>query len=72
MEPLTRRQLKLLFFSIEVNLALWLGVVGAAWFFPAEDIMKYTATTGCIVAALLQHWAYYNLYKRAVKQTADH
>jgi hypothetical protein len=74
MELPTRKHLRLLFFSIEVNLVLWITVAGAVWHSSAETIiiMKYATTVGFVVAALLQHWAYYNLYKRAVKQTADH
>jgi hypothetical protein len=66
MNELTPRQLRGLFTAIEVNLLLWLTVCGALWSSASvEDHVKYFATAGMIVAAGLQHWAYYNLYRKA-------
>jgi hypothetical protein len=65
MKPLTKKQLRYLFVTIEINLILWFGVAGTVWGSSAELFVKLTTTAGVIVAALLQHWAYYNLYKRA-------
>ena len=65
MSELNPRQLKGLFFTIEVNLVLWIIVATTVWESSAERWVKVAATGGCIIAALLQHWAYYNLYKRA-------
>jgi len=66
MAQLTSKQLRGLFFAIEVNLLLWLVVCGALWLSSSvEEFTKHVATGGMIAAALLQHWAYYGLYKRA-------
>lgn len=67
MNGLNPRQLKGLFFTIEVNLVLWIAVAWAVWESSAERPTKLAAAAGCIIAALLQHWAYYSLYKRAKK-----
>lgn len=66
MKALSARQLKGLFWAIEINLLIWMAASGWIWWTPAVPRhIKYIVTAGLIVAALLQHWAYYNLYKRA-------
>lgn len=68
MAELTSRQLRRLFFAIEVNLLLWLGVCAALWSSDSvEAYVKQFATAGAIVSVLLQHWAYHNLYQRSKK-----
>ena len=54
-----------LFAVIEVNVLLWLIVCGAVWSSSVERNVKYIAAAGMVISALLQHWAYYNLYRRA-------
>ncbi len=64
MSSLEPKQLKRLFITIEVNALLWLAVCGAIWSSRSvEPNVKYLATAGMILAALLQHWAYYNIYR---------
>ena len=53
-----------LFAVIEVNLLLWLAVCGVVWSSPIEAHIKYFAAAGMIISALLQHWAYYNIYRK--------
>ncbi|HRT30755.1 MAG TPA: hypothetical protein P5527_13255 [Kiritimatiellia bacterium] len=66
MKELTTKQLKRLFVLIEINVLMWLSVCGAIWSSPSvESHVKYFATVGTIIAALLHHWAYHNIYKRA-------
>jgi len=65
MKNLTAKQLKGLFATIEINLLIWLAVCGAIWRSPsADDHIKFVAVGGMIIAAVMQHWAYYNLYRR--------
>jgi len=64
MNELTTRQMKNLFTVIEVNLILWLIVCGAVWSSSVESHVKYFAGAGMIISAFLQHWAYYNIYKK--------
>jgi len=64
MNSLGPKQLKRLFMTIEINALIWLAVCGAIWSSrSAEPNVKYLATAGMIIAALLQHWAYYNIYR---------
>ena len=63
-KPLTARQLRGLFWTIELNLLMWLGVTSSIWQSQAKDGVEYIAAAGFIFAALFQHWAYYNIYKR--------
>jgi len=65
MNDLNPRQLKGLFYTIEVNLVLWIAVAWTVWESSAQRSAKLATVGGFIIAALLQHWAYYNLYKRA-------
>lgn len=69
MTELTTKQLKGLFTTIEINVLIWLSVCGAIWSSPSvEPHVKHFATAGMVIAALLQHWAYYNIYRRAKEQ----
>ncbi len=64
MNSIEPKKLKRLFTTIEVNALLWLGVCGAIWSSRSvEPNIKYLAAAGMILAALLQHWAYYNIYR---------
>ncbi len=55
----------MLFLSIEINLILWLAVVGALFAEASEASHARTiALVGCGVAAVIQHWAYYNIRKK--------
>ena len=64
MNELTTRQMRNLFTVIEVNALLWLAVLGAVWSSPIEVHVKYFAAAGMIISVLLQHWAYYNIYRK--------
>lgn len=60
------KKLKFIFFAIEVNLILWLGALFAVQ--PDVDLdAKTMVLIGCITAAILQHIAYYSLYKELKK-----
>jgi len=64
MNELTIKQMRNLFTVIEVNVLLWLVVCGAVWTSSAEQKTKIVAVAGMVISALLQHWAYYNLYRK--------
>ncbi len=54
------------FVGIAISLVLWLSACGAVWSSPSvESATKHFVVAGMIMAALLQYWAYYNLYQRA-------
>lgn len=61
----------ILFWVAEANLILWLMVVGSVIGIKQADdadmLMhhKYFCYAGVFLAALLQHWAYYKIYKPA-------
>ena len=58
--------MKLMFYSIEVNLLLWLAVCGMLWSDSSSNkSLTYVATFGCAVATLVQHWAYHRIYKKS-------
>lgn len=65
MNEITTKQMKRLFTVIEVNLVLWWIVCGAVWTSSISTHAKYFTGAGMIISALLQHWAYYNIYKKA-------
>jgi len=57
-----------LFWVSEVNLVLWLGSLGAVLFGDPQNPdtmlkLKVLAVAGCILSALLQHWAYHKVFK---------
>ena len=62
---LTPRQLRGLFVVIEINVLLWLCVCGAIWQSGVEPKIRHLAVAGMVYAVLLQHWAYYKLFKKA-------
>ena len=69
---MTRRHLRLLYWSIEINLILWIVLVGAL-LAPAADV-KFAgkvAIVGFALSALLQHWAYYHVRRAYVNQTTQ-
>jgi hypothetical protein len=56
---------RLMLFSIEINLILWLAVVGALFADPSDaGLAGPTAIVGCGFAAVIQHWAYHNIRKK--------
>ncbi len=58
--------MKLMFYTIEINLLLWLSVCGMLWSDPSQNkSVTYTATLGFALAALFQHVAYHRIYKRS-------
>ena len=65
MSDLPPKQLKGLFFAIEVNLVLWIIVAGTVYQSSAELFAKVATVAGFLLATILQHWAYYHLYRRA-------
>jgi hypothetical protein len=60
--------LKRLYWVIEINCLLWVGVL--VWVIRSEAaVFIKRATFGIfILSALLQHWAYYNIYKKHLKK----
>jgi hypothetical protein len=64
MNDLTTKQMRNLFAVIEVNVLLWLVVCGAVWSSSVAQETKVFAGAGMVISALLQHWAYYNLYRK--------
>ncbi|HNQ21891.1 MAG TPA: hypothetical protein PKK06_02240 [Phycisphaerae bacterium] len=61
-----RRTLRLMFLAVEVNLILWI----MAWALSTpKDESFVSASTMALVglgfAAIVQHWAYYAVYKKA-------
>jgi hypothetical protein len=62
---LTPKQLKRLFMAVEVNFVLWIGIAYSVYQPGPSTNGHYIATLGCIFAIGVQHWGYYNLYKRA-------
>ena len=73
-----KRTLKFLFLTIEINLLLWLALMGGAhasgsmpggadWWeckVPANRMLLFV---GVGFAVIVQHWAYYAVYLRAKK-----
>jgi len=68
-----RRLLKLTFLTVEVNLLLWLAMAGVTLRHNATPggaahsavDLRWLAFIGVAFAAVVQHWAYYALYRRA-------
>lgn len=55
----------MMFLAIEINLILWLMVVGQLVGSPSvAGQVKTAAMIGFVVAAVVQHWAYYNIRKK--------
>lgn len=62
--------MKMLFFAIELNLVMWVVVLGILFSkVPHVDAAKMIAFIGFCLAALIQHWAYYNIWKKARAKT---
>lgn len=57
--------MKAMFFAIEINLILWMAVLGGALTSNPEspETRWILPTIGAGLAAILQHWAYYRLYR---------
>ena len=51
---------RLLYWTVEVNLLLWLAVAGAT-FLGNAGVARYVAIAGAVFSAVFQHWAYYNV-----------
>ncbi len=65
MAELSSKQTRGLFFAIEANLILWLVVLGRVLVLDLDPTTKYMTGLGFIASALLQHWAYYRLFRKA-------
>lgn len=68
--------MKLMFLCIEINLVLWLVALSGfaaddidaqikqiAWLTDSIPVPAAVPIIGLILSALIQHWAYYRLYK---------
>jgi hypothetical protein len=68
---MTRWNLRLLYWSIEINLILWMAVFGLMAAPKGDDIWlaDKVAIVGFMFSALLQHWAYYNVRRAYLNQT---
>lgn len=64
MADITPKQIRSFFYAIEINLIFWIAVLVLVWRSGADSLTKQITTLGFIVAAILQHVAYYNLYKK--------
>jgi hypothetical protein len=60
----TPKQIRSFFYAIEVNLLFWIAVLIMVWRSDADLLTKQLTTLGFIIAALIQHVAYYGLYKK--------
>jgi hypothetical protein len=63
MGDISPKQIRSFFYAIEVNLILWIAVLILVWRSDAGLLTKQVTTFGFIIAAVIQHLAYYNLYK---------
>lgn len=64
MADIARKQLRSFFYAIEINLLFWIAVLILVWRSPADLTTQMVTTFGFIAAAVLQHWAYYHMYKK--------
>lgn len=62
------RSLRKLYWAIEINCLLWVGVLIWAIHTGAGVFIKRAVFAGFILSALLQHWAYYNIYKKHLRK----
>ena len=71
-----KRKLTLLFFAIELNLLLWMILWGSGkvlgdsakpgeWWGGQLVVSRFRVVLGFTIAAIVQHWAYYSVYRRA-------
>ena len=63
-----RKKLKGLFWTIEINLVIWLIVLGRIIETNIDSITRGFVIAGFSLAAILQHLAYYNIYKAQKKE----
>jgi len=55
----------MMFLAIEINLVLWLAVVASLFANPSDaSLARTAAVAGCALAAVFQHWGYYNIRKK--------
>ena len=70
-----KRALKAMFLAVEINLVLWLAVIGSGlgtsqesnsdWLETRIAVNLPLAYVGLVSTAVLQHWAYYALCRKA-------
>ena len=67
-----KRTLRIMFLVVEINLLLWLAMVGVTLHFvePTKPA-AIMAFAGIAFAVIVQHWAYYAVYEQA-KQLEPH
>ena len=66
-----RNKLRLLYWSIEINLILWLLTVVMFFSMKMVEEARYFAVAGLIFAAVVQHWAFYYLRREYLKDPSD-
>jgi hypothetical protein len=72
MADITPKQIRSFFYAIEVNLIFWIVVLVLVWRSDADLLTKQVTTLGFIIAAILQHVAYYSLYKKTKAEPEKH
>jgi len=65
------RSKKILYWAIEINCILWLVLFGWVMGHGATTIIKRMIFGAFIFSALLQHWAYYHIYKIYLQKKQD-
>ena len=61
-----KRTLRIMFIAIEINLIMWLLMLGVTSVTDAGvPSSGTTVLVGLVLAAVVQHWAYYTVYKWA-------
>jgi hypothetical protein len=74
-----KRKLRVMFLVTELNLILWLFIFGiavrsieeqdqASWWTATAEIKVSAVLVGVAFAAIVQHWAYYAVYKEASRR----
>ncbi len=77
-----KRKLGIMFLVTELNLVLWLVVLGmaagsieegdqAAWWNAVAEVKLSVVLIGVAFAAIVQHWAYYAVHKEATRSRED-
>ena len=64
-----KRKLWIMFMTVEVNLILWLAVCGNAWT-NNQRVDTALLWVGLAFSIVVQHWAYYSIYKAAKQEDA--
>ena len=64
MADITPKEIRSFFYAIEVNLLFWIAALIMVWRSEADSLTKQVTLLGFIIAAIIQHVAYYSLYKR--------